>query len=177
MKRVSLLPAFLPLAPLLLATACVAEPPREPVSPAPLFDALAFFDGRAEGVASLKVIFAAAHTIRVHSHGVRQTDGSLVLDQIVEEAGKKPRTRQWHIRETSPNHYAGTLSDAASAITGETSGNRLHLHFTMKGGMDTNQWLTLAPDGQSAHNIMVVRKLGLTLAVLDETITRTAPTS
>lgn len=165
--------AYLTTLPLVLATACVPAPPLAPVSPAPVFDAIAFFDGRAEGVASLKVIFKSAHSIRVHSHGVRQPDGSLVLDQIVEEAGKKPRKRQWRIRETSPNHYAGTLSDAASPITGETQGNRLHLHFTMKGGMDTNQWLTLSPNGQSAHNILVVRKFGLTLAVLDETITRT----
>ena len=42
----------------------------------------------------------------------------------------------------------------------------------MKGGLPTEQWLTLAADGRSAHNIMVVRKFGLRIALLDEEIRR-----
>lgn len=42
----------------------------------------------------------------------------------------------------------------------------------MKGGFATQQWLVLAPDGRSAHNVMVVTKLGVRVAVLDETITK-----
>ena len=41
-----------------------------------------------------------------------------------------------------------------------------------EGRLPTDQWLTLAPDGQSAHNILIVRKFGVTVAVLDETIRR-----
>ena len=156
----------------LATSACVPQPPLAPIAPEPVFSPLRFFAGRAEGVATLKVIFAGPRAVRVQSSGAITSDGALVLDQVVEEAGKPARKRQWRIRETRPGHYAGTLSDATSPIVGETTGNRLHLHFTMKGGLDTDQWLTLSPDGQVARNILAVRKFGLRVAVLDETIRR-----
>ncbi|MGA1798861.1 hypothetical protein VH567_08780 [Sphingomonas sp. 4RDLI-65] len=36
--------------------------------------------------------------------------------------------------------------------------------------MRVDQWLTLSPDGQVAQNHLVVRKLGVTVATLDEII-------
>jgi hypothetical protein len=153
-------------------SACVAAPPIAPPAPAPRFDAFAFFDGVSEGHATLRVLLHRAVPVVVHSHGRRTGDGTLVLDQLVEEGAKPARERSWHLREIGPGRYAGTLSDAAGPVTGESDGNRLHLAFAMKGGLPTEQWLTLAPDGQSAHNILIVRKLGLTVAVLDETIRR-----
>ncbi|WP_374129693.1 DUF3833 family protein [Sphingomonas sp. 28-62-20] len=154
---------------------CVATPRIGPVAAAPAFVPNDFFSGRSEGTASLKVIFRSAVPVRVESLGSINADGALVLDQTVFEGDKPPRQRHWLIRRTGPNRYAGTLSDATSPVIGEVTGNRLHLGFGMKGGMHAQQWLTLAPDGQSAHNIMVVRKFGLTLAVLDETIRKIDP--
>ncbi|OYY70630.1 DUF3833 family protein [Sphingomonas sp. 28-63-12] len=151
---------------------CVAVPHPAPLASAPRFAAIDFFTGPAEGHASLKVIFGKRHRVIVHGLGRVGADGILVLDQTVEEAGKPPKQRQWRISEIRPDHYAGSLTDATGGVTGETNGNHLHLRFTMKGGLDTQQYLTLAPDGQSARNILVVRKWGLTLAVLDETIRR-----
>ncbi len=107
--------------------------------------------------------------MRVVSDGTVE-DGTLHLVQTVQEGGKPPRQRTWTMRETSPGHYRGTLSDARGAVTGEAEGNRLHLSFTMKGGFPTEQWLTLSPDGHRAHNVMKVRKLGLTVGVLVEDI-------
>lgn len=40
----------------------------------------------------------------------------------------------------------------------------------MKGGMRVDQWLTLSADGQVAQNHLIVRKLGVTIATLEETI-------
>lgn len=154
---------------------CVSTPRgvSEPIAaaPQPRFDALAFFTGHSEGRARLKKIFSAPVDVHVVSDG-RVEDGTLHLVQTVQEGAKPARHRSWTMRETSPGHYRGTLSDAAGEVTGETEGNRLHLSFTMKGGFPTQQWLTLSPGGHRAHNVMKVRKLGLTVGVLVEDIRR-----
>jgi hypothetical protein len=106
----------------------------------------------------------------VASRGRAQPDGAIALDQTIWEEGKPARSRSWRLRQVAPGRYAGTLSDAAGPITGEVRGGRLHLRFAMRGGMDVDQWLTLAPDGRSARNVLRVRKMGLTVAALEETI-------
>jgi len=164
---------ILPLAATLLLTGCVAAPDPPPSKPSPRFDAITFFAGRSRGAAELRQIFKAPHAVRVGSYGRVAADGWLVLDQAIAEPGKPVRQRQWRIREDRPNHYSGSLTDAESPVTGVTEGNRLHLAFQMKGGLATDQWLTLAPDGRSAHNVLIVRKFGVTLAVLEETIRKT----
>lgn len=156
-----------------LLPGCVAVPRgvSEPIAaaPRPRFDAIAFFTGHSEGRAKLKKILSAPVDVRVVSDGTVR-DGALHLVQIIREGTKAPRRREWVIRETSPNHYRGTLSDATGEVTGETDGNRLHLSFTMKGGFPTQQWLTLSPDGHRVHNVMKVRKLGILIAALAEDI-------
>lgn len=164
--------------PLLLAvpfllSSCVAAPRHDPVdAAAPAFDAIRFFEGRTQGQGVLRVALGGQRSIRVASRGRREADGALVLEQTIEEEGSPARNRTWRIREIAPGRYAGSLSDAAGPVTGETAGNRLHLSFRMRGGLDADQWLTLAPDGRSARNVLVVRKFGLTIAALDETIRR-----
>ena len=165
MRRLTLF-AALPLA------ACVPVPPLAPVAPQPRFDAIAFFTGATIGAGKLRIVFHHRGATLVHGSGSVAADGTLVLVQRVEQSGKAPRTRTWRIRQTAPDRYAGTLSDAIGPVSGESDGNRLHLRFRMKGGLAVQQWLTLAPDGRSAHNIMAIRKLGLTVAVLDEEIRR-----
>jgi len=165
-RHVLLVPA---LALVALAPATAAR------APAPRFDPLVFFDGTSEGDGQLKVLLHKRQSVRVQSRGHVEPDGTLVLVQRVEQAGKPPRTRHWRIREVAPGRYAGTLSDAAGPITGETHGSRLHLAFRMKGGLAAEQWLDLAPDGRSASNVLTVRKFGLRVAVLHETIRRTSP--
>ena len=169
------MPRFAPLALLASAlplAACVSVPPPAPVAPRPRFDAIAFFTGATIGAGSLRIALHHRATTLVHGSGHLDPDGILVLVQRVDQSGKAPRTRTWRIREIAPGRYAGTLTDASGPVSGESEGDRLHLRFRMKGGLDAQQWLTLAPDGQSAHNIMVVRKLGLPVAVLDEDIRR-----
>ena len=137
---------------------------------APRFDARQFFEGKTEGNGELTQLFASTKAIRVEGRGRIEADGTLVLDQIVHGVDDQPKRREWRIRETSPGHYGGTLSDATSAVRGEVRGNMLHLAFTMKGGLSTQQWLVMADDGRSVQNRMTVKKFGLKVASLQETI-------
>ncbi len=159
------------LAATLLAPPLLACAPAIPAAaPAPVFDPLTFFAGRTEGIATLKIVLSDPRAVRVEGVGRVEPGGTLVLDQVVAQEGKPATRRQWRIRRTGPASYAGTLSDATGPVTGEVTGNRLRLNFTMKGGFATEQWLTLAPDGRSAANLLTARKFGVVVARLDETI-------
>ena len=163
------------LTPILLffpLTTCVHAPPPHTAASAPRFSAQVFFAGATHGDGRLKVAFSAATPVTVDGHGHVEADGTLVLDQTVTGASAKPEQRQWRIREVAPGRYAGTLSDAAGPVSGVVTGNRLHLHFHMNGGLIADQWLDLSADGQVAANRMVVAKLGIPVAVLAETIRR-----
>jgi hypothetical protein len=159
----------------LLLPACVSVPPIEGASKgaevaAPAFPVDRFFAGRTEGEGVLTVMMSGSRSVRVSSRGRTEADGAIALDQTIWEQGKPARSRSWWLRQVAPGRYAGTLSDAAGPITGEARGGRLHLRFKTRGGMKVDQWLTLAPDGRSARNVLRVRKLGLTVAALEETI-------
>ena len=155
---------FLPIL-LAVATPAAADPP-------PRFDPIVFFAGHTEGTGDMKIVMHGIQAMAVHGHGTVDADGTLVLDQVVDRHGQPPREREWRIRPTTPGHYAGTLTDAVGPVAGEAIGDRLHLAYRMKGGLAVEQWLTLAPDGGSARNVMRVRKLGMVVAHLDETIRR-----
>ena len=136
------------------------------------FDPLTFFAGRTEGRGRLKVDLMPAKPVTVHGRGHVEADGTLVLEQTVIEEGKPATTRRWIFTATGPGHYAGTLSDAAGPVAGDVVGSQLHLHFHMRGGIVADQRLDLAAGGQSAHNRMTFRKLGVVVARLDEVIRR-----
>ncbi len=156
----------------LLTAGCVTVPVVPPPVAAPPFVAECFFAGATDGIGTLRVAFRKPVTTHVEGRGRVEPDGTLVLDQTVVEGDKAPTTRQWRIRAAAPGRYIGTLTDAAGPVAGTVAGNRLHLIFAMKGGLHADQKLDLAPDGQSAHNIMVITKVGVTVASLDETIRR-----
>lgn len=71
---------------------------------------------------------------------------------------------------TAPGHYVGTLTDASGPVTGNVTGNRLDSRFRMKTGLRVEQVLDLSPDRKSAHNRLTVRKFGMVVVTLDETI-------
>jgi hypothetical protein len=152
---------------------CVSAGRLPPVrADAPALDPLAFFTGTSLGEGQLKIALKRARVVTVASHGHRGSDGGLVLDQTVTLAGQAATQRQWQLRGDGPGRVAGSLSDAAGPVHGETTGNRLHLQFAMKGGLRADQWLALQPGGQVLHNVMIVRKWGLPVARLDEVITK-----
>ena len=55
-------------------------------------------------------------------------------------------------------------------ISGELSGNRLHLKYPMKDGLAAEQYMYLQPDRRTLLNRMTVRKWGMVVARIDETI-------
>lgn len=139
---------------------------------APAFDPTVFFAGDTRGVGSLKVITKARQTVRVTGHGVVQPDGTIVLTQDVRRGNRPVVHRIWRLRPVAPGRFGGTLTGAIGPVTGDTHGNALHLSFRLKGGMHAQQWLYLQPGGQRSRNRMVITKLGIPVASLDETITR-----
>ena len=139
---------------------------------APALDALGFFAGQSRGEGTLKIALRRPRAVTVASVGRWGSDGGLILDQTVTLAGQPATQRQWQLRRDGPGAFAGSLSDAAGPVAGRFEGNRLHLRFTMKGGLRADQWLALQPGGKVLHNVMIVRKFGLPLARLEEVITR-----
>jgi len=108
--------------------------------------------------------------LRVRSEGRVGADGVLVLEQLVQDGGGPPRRRHWRMWATAPGRYSGSLSDAVGPVAGELQGKRFRLGFRMKGGLKVEQWLTPLPDGRTVINRMTVRKFGIPVATVDETI-------
>jgi hypothetical protein len=138
----------------------------------PTFDPIAFFAGATEGNGKLKIMTKRRQQVMVTGRGIVTPDGEIVLDQDVRRGSARPSHRTWHLRRVGEGRYAGTLSDATGPVTGEVTGNLLHLAFPMKGGLRVQQWLYIQPGGQVSRNRMVVTKFGLPVASLDETIRR-----
>jgi hypothetical protein len=149
-------------------------------APAPRFDALRFFEGRAVGRGELSKVFAGTVPVTVYSEGQVEPDGSLTLVQRIEEGDKPVRLRTWSIREVArvpaPGggtiRYEGTLTDASGPVEGSSEGNRLTLTYPIEGGFRVEQVLTLSEDGERAYNRLEVSLAGVTVAVLAEEIVR-----
>lgn len=138
----------------------------------PTFDPLTFFAGQTRGQGQLKIVLRRRVAVSVTGTGTVKPDGSLVLDQLITEGGKPQRSRRWMLRRVSAYHFEGTLTDAAGPVVAEAQGARLHLSFTTLSGFKVEQWLTLAADGRSADNLLLARKLGVTVARLHERIVK-----
>jgi hypothetical protein len=136
----------------------------------PIFNVERFFAGRTRGEGSLKIMMRGAEEVRVEGSGRVEPDGSLILDQIVRRGERPPQKRQWRFRNAGPGRYSGTLTDAAGRVSGEVRGNMVHLSYPMKGGVHAEQWIYLQPDGRTALNRMAIKKFGMTVGRLDETI-------
>ena len=149
----------------------LCRPPEIPDAPAGrALDPLAFFTGESRGEATLRKLFSDPVRIRVHSIGTRAANGTLTLRQRIWEGDKPPRDRVWNLRQSRSGQYVGTLSDAQGPVSGSLEHGTLHLRFKMKGGLNAEQWLTPGAEPGLLDNAMVVRRFGLRLAVLEETI-------
>ncbi len=166
--RRTLLAAWLVLS----LAACVTTPEHtELARDAPAFSPIGFFTGHTVGEGTLKVLLAGTSHTHVEGNGHVEPDGTLVLAQRIERDGKPFQTRAWRLWQAGDaQRYVGTLTTADGPVTGEVNANALHLRFTADGGLDTEQWLYLQPGGRVALNRMVVRKFGLPVAELEETI-------
>ncbi len=138
------------------------------------FDPAAFFTGRTTSEGTLSQIFASDKVTRVSTFGTRQTNGDMLLEQDVQIGSQPVRHRTWRLRETAPGRFAGTISDAADDLAGTLNGNALTLTYTMDNNLGVHQVITVNPGGQSAQNVMRIRRFGITVARLEETIRREA---
>lgn len=167
MERYTLMrPAILPLA---LATAACAGSAPPPAANGPVFDPIAFFEGTTRGSGELSIILRRPRPIAVAGEGRVRADGTLVLRQRVEGERLRPRTRRWEIRRVGPDRYAGTLTDATGPVRLEASGPTLRIRYPSAQGQ-VEQRLTLSPDGRTALNRLTVKRLGVTVATVTETI-------
>jgi hypothetical protein len=98
---------------------------------------------------------------RAVGKGVLKTDGTLDLIQRVEDEGQQPRERRWRMRQVSPGHFSGTMSEAKGPVTVEAVGGRYRFRFRMDGSIAVEQWLTPMPDGRSARCVFSIRKYGI----------------
>ncbi|HTM96138.1 MAG TPA: hypothetical protein VL100_10020, partial [Croceibacterium sp.] len=76
------------------------------------FDPIAFFSGRTDGVGKLDEVMASPKKTHVTGTGWVRPNGLFVIDQTVEVEGDTVKHRQWQLRQTTPGHFNGTLSDA-----------------------------------------------------------------
>lgn len=158
---------------LVLLAGCLAtHPPAGLVPAAPPFDPFVFFQGRTEGLGTLRVRAQAPELVRVDGRGQVLADGTFRLDQTVTRGDGEPAERTWLLRRVGPASYAGTLTDAASEVTAEVEGSTLRIHYRMGTVTTMSQTLTLQPGGRVALNLSTVSVLGIPWARLTEQIRR-----
>jgi len=131
-----------------------------------------FFVGRTQGSGTVHVIISGRHAVNDRSTG-RMDGNTLVLDQTVEEEGKPARRRVWRLTRSGSNGVSGTISDARGRVTGDISGNTLHLRYRLTEGPSVEQWITLQAGGRSARNRMEFHRWGVHVATVQTTIRRT----
>ena len=130
-----------------------------------------FFSGRLEGNGTVNIIFSGQQTVRDISRG-RIENNVLIIDQVVQQQGTPPRRRQWRLTRVGQNRFTGTITDVRGQVTGEINGNVLHLRYRSVQGPWVEQWITLHPDGRTAHNRMTFRRFGIQVATVEEVIRR-----
>ena len=138
----------------LLSTPAVAATANHP---------LQFFEGRTEGSGTVKIMLKKPYRTHSIGHGRIASDGSLSLVQRIDDEGKPPHERRWHIRKVGAKRYSGTMSEASGPITIDEIGGRFRFRFRMKGNLSVEQWLTPVAGGMAARNSMTVRKFGMTV--------------
>ena len=132
-------------------------------------DLPAFFTGRTHADNDLKVVLHRTTKLIVDSAGHRE-GREFVLVDTVREGDKPVRTRTWRTHQIGPGHYVGTLSDATGPVDIVVRDGSATIRYTMKGGLDVVQVMTLQPDGRSLSNHVTAKKFGLRFARVDGTI-------
>jgi hypothetical protein len=101
--------------------------------------AFAFFEGVTEGAGTLDVIMHKETATRNVGRGEIRPDGSLSLVQRIEEQRRSPHMRYWVIRQVTPGHFSGSMSDASGPVTIDQVGSRYRFRFRISGGMSVEQ--------------------------------------
>jgi hypothetical protein len=133
------------------------------------FNPVEFFKGRTHGDGLLKIIFQSPKRMSVDSEGIADKDGSLLLKQTIHEPEKPARVRYWRMRQTGPNRFEGTLTDAASPVRVDIDGDSVRIRYTGKDHLEFDQMLTPAGEHE-VRNSMRVKRFGIIVAHFEETI-------
>ena len=133
------------------------------------FNPVEFFRGKTHGDGVLKIIFQSAKKMSVDSEGVAEKDGSLLLKQVIHEPEKPARTRYWRLRQTGPNRYEGTLTDAAGPVRVDIKGDQVRIRYQGKDHLNFDQVLT-PKTAREVANSMRVKRFGITVARFEEVI-------
>lgn len=134
------------------------------------FDPIAWFTGASHGDGTLHKLFGSPVRTSVDSLGRRDGSGGLILDQAIREGDKPVRKREWTMRPLGQGRFTGTLTDASGPVDVAVSGARAVIRYPMKAGLEVRQQLALQSGGRTVLNRLSVRKFGLEVAHLDETI-------
>ncbi len=134
-----------------------------------VFNPVDFFRGHTRGDGTLKVIFQSEKKIGVDSVGRPDKDGWLTLEQVIHEPGKPARTRMWHLRQTAPDRFEGTLTDAASPVRVDVTKGGVRIQYTGQNSLNFDQLLTQV-SATEVHDQIKIRRFGITVAHFDETI-------
>ena len=139
--------------------------------PKPKLDLTAFFTGHSHADNVLKIVFHDPTRLIVDTVGGKGDRGDFVLIDTVHEGDKPVRTRKWIMRQTAPNHFTGSLSDAVGPVDVDVSGDSATIRYTMKdGNLKIVQQMQLQSDGRTLSNHVTAKKFGLTFAHVDGTI-------
>ena len=134
------------------------------------FDPIRFFHGPSEGRGTLRKIVGAPVPISVSS----ESEGDLNLlkvTQVIREGSKPSRQRVWTIKRVGDG-FAATLTDAAGPVRIAVDGGRAFIHYRTKSGLAIDQQLALQDYSGVLCNRLTVRKFGVRVAILEETIRR-----
>jgi hypothetical protein len=132
-------------------------------------DPIAFFTGQSRGDGRVDTLLARPVKLLVESVGRREGD-TLILDQTIREGAKPSRNRRWIMRPVAPGRYTGTLTDAEGPVNVTVSGPRASIRYRMRGGLDVDQQLTLQAGERTLLNRLHVKKFGIRVATVEETI-------
>ena len=157
--------AVLPLVMVGASAAASAEAERA----SRLNDPMSFFDGRTEGISTIKVIMKKPYRSKTIGSG-DINGGVLTLVQKVVEEGKSPYDRRWKMRQASPGRFTGSMTEAVGPVVAEEVGGKFRFRFKMKGNLVIEQWLTPLPGGKEAISKVSIRKYGMKVGSSDGTI-------
>jgi hypothetical protein len=121
-------------------------------------------------ISTVKVVMRKPYRSRTTGRGHILPDGSLMLVQQVQDAGKPTYLRYWRIRQLDGRRFAGTMSEAAGPVRVDRVRGQYRFKFRMKGSLAVEQWLTPAPGGRSARSRVIVRKFGMRVASSEGTV-------
>jgi Protein of unknown function (DUF3833) len=149
---VMLLPAAL------LPTPAAAKPAHSPMQ---------FFEGRTEGIGTIRIMLGKPYRTRSIGHGRFEPDGTMVFVQRVVDDGRPPRERRWKIRQIAPRRFSGTMNEALGPVAIEEIAGRFRFRFRMKGNLSVEQWLIPLAGGTTARNTLTIRKFGVKVGTSD----------